>query len=64
MSVCPSVRPSVKIVSFRGILISNWPINLKIGLNVRERQCMSEMRDFYKILIASCKFMQNNNFCK
>ena len=35
-SVCPSVRPSVEIISFRGNSLSNWLIELKIGLNVRE----------------------------
>ena len=44
-SVCPSVRlsvrpsvrlSSVEIISFRGNSLSNRPINLKIGLNVRE----------------------------
>ena len=40
-SVRPSVRPSVRlssveIISFRGNSLSNRPINLKIGLNVRE----------------------------
>ena len=35
--VCPSVRLlSVEIISFRGNLLSNRPIDLKIGLNVRE----------------------------
>ena len=35
-SVCPSVRlSSVEIIYFRGNLISNKPIVLKIGLNVR-----------------------------
>ena len=38
--VCPSVRlsvrPSVEIISFRGNLLSNVPIDLKIGENVRE----------------------------
>ena len=35
--VCPSVRlSSVKIISFRGNSLSNRPIDLKIGLNVRE----------------------------
>ena len=29
-------RLSVEIISFRGISISNRPIDLKIGLNVRE----------------------------
>ena len=31
-----SVRPSVEIISFRGNSLSNRPIELKIGLNVRE----------------------------
>ena len=40
LSVCPScrpsVRPSVEIISFRGNSLSNRPIELKIGLNVRD----------------------------
>ena len=40
LSVRPSVRlsvcPSVEIISFRGNSLSNRPIELKIGLNVRE----------------------------
>ena len=41
LSICPSVRPSVRlssveIISFRGNSLSNWPIDLKISLNVRE----------------------------
>ena len=37
LSVRPSVRlSSVEIISFRGNSLSNRPINLKIGLNVRE----------------------------
>ena len=37
LSVRPSVRlSSVEIISFRGNSLSNGPINLKIGLNVRE----------------------------
>ena len=36
LDVCPSVRlSSVETNSFRGNLISNRPIDLKIGLNVR-----------------------------
>ena len=35
-SVCPSVRPSVEIIYFRGNSLPNRPIELKIGLNVRE----------------------------
>ena len=31
-----SVRPSVEIISFRGNSLSIRPIDLKIGLNVRE----------------------------
>ena len=31
-----SVRPSVEIISFRGISISNWPIDLKMNMNVRK----------------------------
>ena len=35
--VCPSVRlSSVEIISFRGNSLPNRPIELKIGLNVRE----------------------------
>ena len=37
-TVCPSVRlsvcPSVSIISFRGISISNKPIDLKMSMNV------------------------------
>ena len=37
LSVRPSVRlSSVEIISFRGNSLSNRPIDLKIGLNVRE----------------------------
>ena len=36
LSVRPSVRPSVEIIPFRGNSLSNWPIELKIGLNVRD----------------------------
>ena len=35
-SVCLSVRPSVEIISFCGNSLSNRPIELKIGLHVRE----------------------------
>ena len=34
--VCPSVCPSVEIIPFRGISISNWPIDLKMSMNVRK----------------------------
>ena len=36
LSCATSVRPSVEIISFRGNSLPNWPIELKIGLNVRE----------------------------
>ena len=36
LDVCPSVCPSVEIISFRGNSLPNRPIELKIGLNVRE----------------------------
>ena len=35
-SVCLSVSPSVEIISFRGISISNKPIDLKMSMNVRK----------------------------
>ena len=35
-SVRPSVRPSVEIISFRGISISKGPIDLKMSMNVRK----------------------------
>ena len=35
-SVVPSVRPSVEIIYFRGISISNRPIDLKMSINVRK----------------------------
>ena len=35
-SVRLSVRPSAEIISFRGNSLPNRPIELKIGLNVRE----------------------------
>ena len=35
-NVCPSVRPSVEIIYFCGISISNRPIDLKMSLNVRK----------------------------
>ena len=46
--VCPSVRPSVEIISFRGNSLSNRPIELKIGLNVREWVVHVRKRDFFK----------------
>ena len=68
LSVCPSVRlsvrPSVEIISFRGNSLPNRPIELKIGLNVREGVVHVRKAWFFEILIASCKFMQFAIFCK
>ena len=59
-----SVRPSVEIISFRGNSLPNRPIELKIGLNVREGVVHVRKAWFFEILIASCKFMQFAIFCK
>ena len=56
--VCPSVRPSVQIISFRGNLISHRPIDFKIGLNVRSEVVHVRKTWLFEILIASCKFLQ------
>ena len=65
LDVCPSVRlSSVEIISFHGISISNRPIDLKIGLNVREGAVHVRKARFFEILIASCKFMQIKQICK
>ena len=64
LSVRPSVRQSVEIISFRGNSLPNWPIELKIGLNVREGVVHVRKVCFFKILIASCKSMQFANICK
>ena len=63
-SVRPFVRPSVEIISFRGNSLPNRPIELKIGLNVREGVVHVRKAWFFEILIASCKFMQFAIFCK
>ena len=58
-NVCPSVRlSSVEIVSFCGISISNRPIDLKIGKDVRKGVVHVRKAWFFEILIASCKFLQ------
>ena len=61
-SVCPPVRPSVRpymeIISFRGISISNKPIDLKMSMNVRKGVVHVRKAWFFEILIASCKFLQ------
>ena len=36
LSCATSVRPSAEIISFRGISISNRPIDLKMSMNVRK----------------------------
>ena len=59
-----SVRPSVEIISFRGNSLPTRPIELKIGLNVREGVVHVRKAWFFEILIASCKFMQFAIFCK
>ena len=51
-----SVRPSVEIISFRGNSLSNRPIDLKIGLNVRDGVVHVRKAWFFEIRIASCKF--------
>ena len=55
-SVRPSVRPSVEIISFRGNSLSNRPIDLKIGPNVREGVVHVRKAWFFEIRIASCIF--------
>ena len=64
-SCCPSVRlSSVEIIFFRGISISNRPIDLKIGLDDCKGVVHVRKVWFFEILIASCKFMQFAIFCK
>ena len=74
LSVRPSCRPSVRlsvctsveIISFRGNSLSNWPIELKIGLNVREGVVHVRKAWVFEIRIASCNFFCNLccNSCK
>ena len=54
------VCPSVEIISFRGNSLSNRPIDLKIGLNVREGVVHVRKAWFFEIRIASfmLQFMQ------
>ena len=56
LSVRPSVCPSVEIISFRGNSLSIRPIDLKIGLNVREGVVHVRKAWFFEIRIASCNF--------
>ena len=59
-----SVRPSsVEISLERGCTITNMPIGLKFGLNIGGRVMHVSKERFFKIRIASCKFMQFNFFC-
>ena len=52
-----SVRlSSVEIISFRGSSLSNRPIDLKIGLNVRAGVVHVRKAWFFEICIASCNF--------
>ena len=65
LSCATSVRPSVcGNISFRGNSLHNRPIELKLGLNVREGVVHVRKAWFFKILIASCNFMQFANICK
>ena len=59
--VCPSCRlsvrlSSVEIISFRGNSLTNRPIDLKIGLNVRAGVVQVRKAWFFEIRIASCNF--------
>ena len=62
-----SVRPSVvcgNIFFFCVNSLPSKPIDLKIGLNVREGVVHVRKARFFEILIASGKFMQFPSFCK
>ena len=61
LSFATSVRlsarlSSVEIISFRGSSLSNRPIDLKIGLNVRAGVVHVRKAWFFEIRIASCNF--------
>ena len=56
--VMRDVCPSVEIISFRGISISNKPIDLKMSMNVREGVVHARKAWFFEIRIASCNFLQ------
>ena len=58
LSVRPPVRPSVSIIYFCDHLISNWPFDPKIGLNVGYGVLHVWKAWFFKIRIATCKFLQ------
>ena len=58
-SVHLSVRlSSVEIISFRGILISNRPIDLKMSMNVRKGVVHVRKAWFSEMRIASCNIFQ------
>ena len=54
--VVRDVCPSVEIISFRGNSLSNRPIDLKIGLNVREG--VVHVRKALLFRNSNCKFLQ------
>ena len=57
-SVRPSVCPSVSIISFRGTSLSNRPIDLKIGLNVRKGVVHVRKAWFFEIPLQVANFLQ------
>ena len=59
-----SCATSVEIISFRGNSLSNRPIDLKIGLNVREGVVHVQKAWFFEIRIASCKFFAIHANCE
>ena len=68
LSLCPSIwlsirLSSVEIISFCCSWISNRPTDIKFGLNVGYGAVQVWKSWFFKILIASCKFMQFTIFC-
>ena len=59
LSVCLSVRSSsVEIISFRGSSLSNRPIDLKIGLNVRAAVVHVRKAWFSKFALQVANFLQ------
>ena len=59
--VVRDVRPSVEIISFRGNSLSNRPIDLKIGLNVREG--VMHVRKAWFFRNSHCKLQIFCNLC-
>ena len=60
LSYATSVRPSVEIISFRGNSLPNRPIELKIGLNVREGVVHFRNSNCKLQIYAICNFLQIN----